>query len=77
MGDENGLYPATGWHIRGEMGGVWTPPVKLLDGIWFAVDGAWLGTHAANVHDRLGLPAVRLRAGLTGWTSRRTASAPP
>jgi hypothetical protein len=43
MGDANGLYPASGWHIRGEMGGVWTPPVKLLDGIWFAVDGAWLG----------------------------------
>ncbi|MGB3442264.1 MAG: hypothetical protein WBA97_26260 [Actinophytocola sp.] len=43
MGDANGLYPASGWHIRGEMGGVWTPPVKLLDGIWFAVDGSWLG----------------------------------
>jgi hypothetical protein len=43
MGDETGLYPATGWHIRGEMGGIWTPPVKLLDGIWFALDGAWLG----------------------------------
>ncbi len=43
MGDANGLYPATGWHIRGEMGGVWAPPVKLLDGIWFAVEDAWLG----------------------------------
>jgi hypothetical protein len=43
MGDETGLYPATGWHIRGEMGGFWTQPVKLLDGLWFGVDGAWLG----------------------------------
>ena len=43
MGDETGRYPATGWHIRGEMGGFWTPPLKLLDGIWFAADGAWLG----------------------------------
>jgi hypothetical protein len=43
MGDETGLYPASGWHIRGEMAGFWTPPVKLLDGMWFAVDGAWLG----------------------------------
>ncbi|MBE1462002.1 hypothetical protein [Kibdelosporangium phytohabitans] len=43
MGDETGLYPATGWHIRGEMGGFWAPPVKLLDGVWFAVDGSWLG----------------------------------
>jgi hypothetical protein len=43
MGDANGLYPASGWHIRGEMGGIWSPPLKLLDGIWFAVDGEWLG----------------------------------
>jgi len=47
MGDETGLYPATGWHIRGEMGGIWAPPVKLLDGIWFAVDDAWLGSDVA------------------------------
>ncbi|GAB2598091.1 glucosidase family protein [Kribbella endophytica] len=43
MGDENGLYPATGWHTRGEMGGIWSQPIKLLDGIWFGVDGGWLG----------------------------------
>ena len=43
MGDETGLYPASGWHVRGEMAGFWTPPVKLLDGMWFAVDDAWLG----------------------------------
>ncbi|GAA1592139.1 hypothetical protein GCM10009789_52800 [Kribbella sancticallisti] len=47
MGDEAGLYPATGWHIRGEMGGIWTQPLKLLDGIWFGVDGAWLGKDVA------------------------------
>ena len=29
--------PPTGFHTRGEMGGVWTPPIKLLDGIWFGV----------------------------------------
>jgi hypothetical protein len=43
MGDETGLYPASGWHIRGEMGGFWTQPLKLLDGLWFGVDGSWLG----------------------------------
>src|SRR5687768_5766906 len=32
VGAADGSYPATGWHIRGEMGGFWTPPVKLLDG---------------------------------------------
>jgi glycogen debranching enzyme len=31
-----------GWHIRGEMGGVWAHPIKLVDGYWFAVNGAWL-----------------------------------
>jgi hypothetical protein len=48
MGDETGLYPASGWHIRGEMAGFWTPPVKLLDGMWFAVDDAWLGKDIAT-----------------------------
>ncbi|TDD13823.1 glycogen debranching protein [Kribbella turkmenica] len=47
MGDETGLYPAAGWHIRGEMGGFWTQPIKLLDGLWFGVDGAWLGKDVA------------------------------
>ena len=35
MGAEDGRYPATGFHTRGEMGGFWTPPIKLLDGLWF------------------------------------------
>jgi hypothetical protein len=48
MGDASGLYPASGWHVRGEMAGFWTPPVKLLDGMWFAVDGAWLGDDIAT-----------------------------
>jgi hypothetical protein len=41
--DASGRYPALGFHTRGEMGGIWSPPVKLLDGVWFSVDGAWLG----------------------------------
>ncbi len=43
MSAADGRYPAMGWHTRGEMGGFWTPPIKLLDGIWFGTDGAWLG----------------------------------
>ncbi|MEA2407980.1 MAG: hypothetical protein QOE69_2099 [Thermoleophilaceae bacterium] len=43
VGSEAGRFPASGWHIRGEMGGVWTPPLKLLDGIWFGIDGHWIG----------------------------------
>ena len=42
VGAEDATYPATGWHIRGEMGGFWTPPIKLLDGLWFGADGQWL-----------------------------------
>ncbi|MEA2317250.1 MAG: hypothetical protein QOD44_1439 [Solirubrobacteraceae bacterium] len=43
VGTEAGRYPAAGFHTRGEMGGIWTPPLKLLDGIWFGIDGTWIG----------------------------------
>jgi hypothetical protein len=43
VGSEVGDFPASGWHIRGEMGGIWTPPIKLVDGVWFALDGEWIG----------------------------------
>ena len=42
VGVESGDFPALGWHTRGEMGGIWSPPLKLLDGAWFALDGEWL-----------------------------------
>jgi hypothetical protein len=43
LGFEDGRFYANGWHITGEMGGIWTPPVKLLDGIWFGLGGRWIG----------------------------------
>lgn len=43
VGTQAGRFPAMGWHTRGEMGGVWSPPLKLLDGVWFGVDGEWFG----------------------------------
>ena len=43
LGTEAGRYPAAGFHTRGEMGGVWTPPIKLVDGIWFGVGDEWIG----------------------------------
>jgi len=43
IGFEDGRFYANGWHITGEMGGVWTPPLKLLDGMWFGLDGNWVG----------------------------------
>jgi hypothetical protein len=42
-GFQDGRFYANGWHITGEMGGVWTPPLKLLDGVWFGVNGSWVG----------------------------------
>lgn len=43
VGTEAGRYPAMGFHTRGEMGGVWTAPLKLLDGLWFGINGSWVG----------------------------------
>ena len=43
VGFQDGRFYANGWHITGEMGGVWTPPLKLVDGVWFGLDGQWVG----------------------------------
>ncbi|MGH8861289.1 MAG: glycogen debranching protein [Jatrophihabitantaceae bacterium] len=43
IGFEDGRFYANGWHITGEMGGVWTPPLKLVDGVWFGLGGQWVG----------------------------------
>jgi hypothetical protein len=51
VGFEDGRFYANGWHITGEMGGVWTPPLKLVDGVWFGVDDQWIG------------PATKFRSG--------------
>lgn len=66
MSTADSLYPAAGWHIRGEMGGVWAPPIKLVDGIWLRVDGAWLG-------DPDGAAATRTSV---GWGYTRTSFRP-
>ena len=43
LGSADGRYPASGFHTRGEMGGFWLPNLKLLDGIWFGINGDWFG----------------------------------
>src|SRR5947209_19748237 len=67
-GFEDGRFYANGWHITGEMGGVWAPPLKLVDGVWFGVDDAWIGPATRFVsgwgYTRYDLPdigRVRLR----------------
>ena len=36
----DGAFPDMGQHLPGEMGGLWTPPVKLADGFWFGLRSA-------------------------------------
>jgi len=73
-----GLFPDTGWHQPGEMGGVWAPPLKLLDGYWMAIrqaDGSprWLTTPvdwrmaADGVTFRYELPDLHLDLTRRDW----------
>ena len=32
VGLQNGSFQDLGWHISGEMGGIWDHPIKLMDG---------------------------------------------
>jgi hypothetical protein len=43
IGFQDGRFYANGWHITGEMGGVWSEPLKLVDGVWFGVGDEWVG----------------------------------
>jgi hypothetical protein len=49
VGLTDGSFRPMGSHIGGAMGGIWTPPIKLFDGFWIAVDGEWLPP-ARQVH---------------------------
>ncbi|MDT4949713.1 MAG: hypothetical protein QOJ37_2308 [Pseudonocardiales bacterium] len=86
VGAEDGSYPAAGFHTRGEMGGFWSMPIKLLDGVWFNVDGSWLkaarftsgwgysrmdlGTTSGVSISRTDVAPDGLRAGLIGLSLR-------
>lgn len=32
VGHQDGSFPELGWHVKGEMGGIWHHPIKLMDG---------------------------------------------
>ncbi|HCH45351.1 MULTISPECIES: glycogen debranching protein [unclassified Algoriphagus] len=32
IGNQDGSFPDMGWHVEGEMGGIWMHPIKLMDG---------------------------------------------
>ncbi len=37
IGNQDGSFPDLGWHVTGEMGGIWDHPIKLMDGFSAAV----------------------------------------
>ena len=78
IGFEDGGFYANGWHITGEMGGVWTPPLKLVDGVWFGLDGQWVGPAKKFTsgwgYTQYDLPTTA-GLGVAGPTSCRTGAA--
>ena len=38
VGHQNGSFPEIGWHVKGEMGGIWMHPIKLMDGFDLLLD---------------------------------------
>lgn len=38
VGHQNGSFPDLGWHVKGEMGGIWDHPIKLMDGFEVTLD---------------------------------------
>ncbi len=42
IGTQDGGFPDLGAHVPGEMGGIWSHPIKLFDGFWLRIDDEWL-----------------------------------
>ncbi|MGB5236669.1 MAG: glycogen debranching protein, partial [Flavobacteriaceae bacterium] len=74
VGHQDGSFPEIGWHVKGEMGGVWLHPIKLMDGFdavlssgdnFLPLKGAlsFINYPSANVHyfdfDKSGIKAER------------------
>lgn len=38
IGHQNGSFPDLGWHVEGEMGGIWLHPIKLMDGFTASIN---------------------------------------
>ena len=37
VGHQDGSFPDLGWHVTGEMGGIWDHPIKLMDGFMLGI----------------------------------------
>ena len=38
VGHQDGQFPDLGWHVEGEMGGIWDHPIKLMDGFMLSIN---------------------------------------
>lgn len=76
IGHQDGTFPDLGWHVEGEMGGIWLHPIKLMDGFTtsleseessFCLDQAssFINYPFANVHQfkdpKTGIEVERLQ----------------
>ena len=43
IGTQDGTFPDMGGHVPGEMGGLWLPPIKLIDGFQARIAEAGIG----------------------------------
>jgi hypothetical protein len=37
IGNQDGSFPDMGGHVKGEMGGLWVHPIKMMDGFWLNI----------------------------------------
>jgi len=54
VGHQDGSFPDLGWHIDGEMGGIWDHPIKLMDGFSMVVTegiNSWVLDSASSFHN--------------------------
>jgi glycogen debranching enzyme len=49
IGRQNGLFPDFGGKRIGEMGGVWTHPIKIVDGFWLGIQTMEEGVYGYRV----------------------------
>ena len=43
IGTQDGGFADLGWHVPGEMAGLWLHPIKLIDGFWATVEDSATG----------------------------------
>ena len=51
VGTQDGNFPDLGSHVKGEMGGLWMAPIKLLDGFWVKMSDGEGGTSSVWLKD--------------------------